>query len=157
LQTTDATPIGDDGCSTSPEITTTLGDDMSVDDRTRNDLYRKLESVLGAEEANTLMAHLPPTTWRDLATRADVEHLGIALRAETHALGTELRSEIQTLGTELRSEIHALGTELRSEIQTLGTELRAEMVTAVNRQIKWLITFGAAWTTLLLAAAQLIA
>jgi hypothetical protein len=108
---------------------------MSVDDRTRNDLYRKLESVLGAEEANTLMAHLPPTTWRDLATRADVEHLGIALRAETHALGTELRSEIQTL----------------------GTELRAEMVTAVNRQIKWLITFGAAWTTLLLAAAQLIA
>ncbi len=119
---------------------------MSVDDRTRNDLYRKLESVLGAEEANTLMAHLPPTTWRDLATRADVEHLGIALRAETHALGTELRSELQTLGT-----------ELRSEIQTLGTELRAEMVTAVNRQIKWLITFGAAWTTLLLAAAQLIA
>ena len=108
---------------------------MSDDDRTRNDLYRKLESVLGAEEANTLMAHLPPTTWRDLATRADVEHLGIALRAETHALGTELRSEIQTL----------------------GTELRAEMVTAVNRQIKWLITFGAAWTTLLLAAAQLIA
>ncbi len=144
---------------------------MSVDDRTRNDLYRKLESVLGAEEANTLMAHLPPTTWRELATRPDVDHLGIALRAEIQALGTELRAEIQTLGTELRAEIQALdtnidnlGTELRAEIQTLdtkidnlGTELRAEMVTAVNRQIKWLITFGAAWTTLLLVATQLLA
>jgi hypothetical protein len=104
---------------------------MSVDDRTRNDLYRKLESVLGAEEANTLMAHLPPTTWRELATRPDVDHLGIALRAE-----------IQTLNT---------------KIDNLGTELRAEMVTAVNRQIKWLITFGAAWTTLLLVATQLLA
>jgi hypothetical protein len=137
---------------------------MSVDDRTRNNLYRKLESVLGTEEANTLMAHLPPTTWRDLATRADVDHLGIALRAEIQTLdtkidhlGTELRAEMQTLGTELRSEMQTLGTELRAEMQTLGTELRAEMVTAVNRQIKWLITFGAAWTTLLLAATQLIA
>ena len=41
---------------------------MSVDDRIRNDPYRKLESVLGTEEANTLMVHLPPTTSRDLAT-----------------------------------------------------------------------------------------
>ena len=86
-------------------------------------------------------------------------------------LGTELRAEMQTLdtkidnlGTELRSEMQTLGTELRAEMQTLdtkidnlGTELRAEMVAAVNRQIKWLITFGAAWSTLLLAAAQLIA
>ena len=53
--------------------------------------------------------------------------------------------------------MQTLGTELRSEMQTLGTELRSEMVTAVNRQIKWLIAFGAAWTTMLLTATQLIA
>ena len=126
---------------------------MSVDDRNRNDLYRRLEAVLGAEEANTLMAHLPPTTWRELATRADVEHLGIALRAEMHGLATELRSEMQSLRTELRSEMQALDTK----VDNLGTELRAEMVNGVNRQIKWLIGFGATWTTALLAATQLLA
>jgi len=114
---------------------------MSVDDRTRNSLYRKLESVLGTEEANTLMAHLPPTTWRDIATRADVDHLG-----------TELRSEMQTLGTELRSEMQTLNTR----VDTLGTELRSEMLHGVNRQIKWLMTFGAAWTTVLLTATQML-
>ena len=125
---------------------------MSVDDRTRNSLYRKLESVLGTEEANTLMAHLPPTTWRDIATRADVDHLGIALRSEMQTLGTELRSEMQTLSTELRSEMQTLNTR----VDTLGTELRSEMLHGVNRQIKWLMTFGAAWTTVLLTATQML-
>jgi hypothetical protein len=33
--------------------------------------------------------------------------------------------------------------------------LRAEMVEGVNRQIKWLVTFAAAWTSLLLAVVRL--
>ena len=32
---------------------------MVIDERSRLDLYRRLEEVLGAEEADTLMSHLP--------------------------------------------------------------------------------------------------
>ena len=42
---------------------------MPIDDRTRRNLHRKLEAVLGPEEADTLMAHLPPVTWNDIATK----------------------------------------------------------------------------------------
>jgi len=55
---------------------------MAVDDRTRLNLHRKLESVLGPEEADTLMAHLPPTTWQDIATKDDLRVLGAEIRAE---------------------------------------------------------------------------
>lgn len=60
---------------------------MAVDDRTRLNLHRKLEAVLGNDDADTLMAHLPPVTWQDVATKADVE-------AACDRLGDRLRTEI---------------------------------------------------------------
>ncbi|HSH10347.1 MAG TPA: hypothetical protein VLA10_01060, partial [Ilumatobacter sp.] len=86
---------------------------MPVDDRTRLNLHRKLEAVLGREEADNLMAHLPPVTWNEVATKDDLT-----------TLGTTLRGEIQNMGTELRSEMQAMGTTLRGEMQTIRTELR---------------------------------
>lgn len=45
---------------------------MAIDERARHQLHRKLEQVLGADEAATLMAHLPPVGWADVATKHDV-------------------------------------------------------------------------------------
>ena len=44
---------------------------MAIDERTRHQLYLRLEEVLGDEEANTLMEHLPPVGWADVATKQD--------------------------------------------------------------------------------------
>jgi hypothetical protein len=45
---------------------------MVVDDRSRHELYRRLEEVLGLEAATTLIEHLPPVGWADVATKADL-------------------------------------------------------------------------------------
>ena len=100
---------------------------MPVDDRTRLNLHRKLEAALGREEADTLMAHLPPVTWNEVATKADLA-----------ALGSNLR------------------TQLGAEMQTGFATLRAEFTEGMNRQIKWLVTFAAAWTSLLVTLARFI-
>ena len=118
---------------------------MPVDDRTRLNLHRKLEAVLGSEEADTLMAHLPPVTWDEVATKDDLD-----------TLGTTMRAEMRVLGTELRTEMHTMGTELRTEMQVGFATLRAELIEGTNRQIKWMVTFAAAWTTVLVAAVRLI-
>jgi len=55
---------------------------MPVDERARHLLYRKLEAVLGPEEAGTLMGHLPPAGWADLATKRDLEILEHRLTAK---------------------------------------------------------------------------
>jgi hypothetical protein len=43
---------------------------MGVDERARQRLYRRLEEILGPEEAGTLMNPLPSTGLSDLATFA---------------------------------------------------------------------------------------
>jgi hypothetical protein len=63
---------------------------MAFDDRTRLQLHRRLEEVLGAEEAETLMEHLPPVGWRDVATKRDLDSLRAELRVDLGELRIEM-------------------------------------------------------------------
>lgn len=49
---------------------------MAVDDRARHHLHGRLDEVLGADAAATLMGHLPPTGWGDVVTQ---EYLDLRL------------------------------------------------------------------------------
>ncbi len=100
---------------------------MAISEEARHRLFGRLEAVLGAEEAATMMAHLPPMGWGEVSTRHDVEGLGVALRGEMAVLGAELRSEMAQLGGELRSDM----AELRGDVAGLRGEmagLRGEMI-----------------------------
>lgn len=64
---------------------------MTVDHASRDQLYRSAVEALGREEAETLMAPLPPVDWSELATKHDLEvmehrllsHVDRALRLQT--------------------------------------------------------------------------
>jgi hypothetical protein len=62
---------------------------VAITEEGRHRLYQRLEELLGAHEATTLMEHLPPVGWADVATKRDVENLGNVLRVE---FARELRS-----------------------------------------------------------------
>jgi hypothetical protein len=63
---------------------------MTVDERARHQLYRRLEEVLGIQEAGTLMAQLPPVSVQDLATKQDLEILEHKLTAKMEHLARRL-------------------------------------------------------------------
>ena len=74
---------------------------MAIDERARHQLYLRLEEHLGAEAATTLMEHLPPTGWADVATKRDLDQLAdrlnAELRAELHqALSEQTRAVVLT-------------------------------------------------------------
>ena len=48
---------------------------MAVDERSRHELYLRLEQTLGTTEADTLMSMLPPVGWADVATKHDLNAL----------------------------------------------------------------------------------
>jgi hypothetical protein len=60
---------------------------MAVDEGSRHRLFRKLDQVLGTEEASTLMTLLPPAgfNWSQLVTKDDLRSSIDSLRHELHA------------------------------------------------------------------------
>ena len=73
---------------------------MAIDERTRHQLFLRLEDVLGPEEASILMEHLPPVGWADVATKRDLDHLRTELRAEFRAdLQEGLREQAHRFAT----------------------------------------------------------
>jgi len=143
---------------------------MSITDRQRLKLLRTLETVIGPEDAGTLMDHLPPVTWANVATVDHVSSVGhqtaTALRGEMQVLSTQLRSEMKQLGTELRTEMNQLGVQLRGEMNQLGIEprsevdqhgsrLKAAIERGFRRQILALGTLGTAWFAIATTILQL--
>jgi putative hemolysin len=57
---------------------------MQIDERTRREMYERLEEVLGASAADALMEHLPPVGWADVAAKHDLGALEHRLVAQMH-------------------------------------------------------------------------
>ena len=57
---------------------------MQIDERSRREMYERLEAVLGATTADALMEHLPPVGWADVATKTDLSVLEHRLLAQVH-------------------------------------------------------------------------
>jgi hypothetical protein len=132
---------------------------MSITDRQRLKLLRTLETVIGPEDESTLMDHLPPVTWANVAT---IDHVSVvgdqttkALRGEMQVLSTQLRSEMHTLSTELRGELNELRVELQSEIAGQVARLEVTVERGFRRQVLALVTLGTAWFAIATTILQL--
>ena len=102
---------------------------MAITEKSRHELYRRLEEILGPDEATTLMEHLPPVGWADVATKDDLHSLETRLEASIHVLGSDLRTEIAGLASDLRTEMAGLAIDLRTEMANLAIEMHSTLRT----------------------------
>ncbi|MDP9405741.1 MAG: hypothetical protein M3O86_03945 [Actinomycetota bacterium] len=114
---------------------------MAVDERARFELYERLEGALGTEAATTLLDHLPPVGWADVATKRDLDQLEQRTDARFEALESRIDDRIEACE------------------QRLLAAFRGELVAAVVGQTRTTI-FALAGTVvsvggLVLAAARL--
>lgn len=63
-----------------------------ITEEARHRLYQALEQELGHEEATTLMEHLPPVGWADVATKRDLELVETKFEAALHREISSLKS-----------------------------------------------------------------
>ena len=96
---------------------------MVIDEGARHRLFRRLEEVLGPDEAEVLMRHLPPVGWADVATKQDL----LATRQDfaNQLAATEGRLRAETHG--IRAEIHGV----RAEIHEVSKKDLRKMVTTI--------------------------
>ncbi|MBK5221591.1 MAG: hypothetical protein JJE52_01685 [Acidimicrobiia bacterium] len=109
---------------------------MAITEQNRHELYQRLEEILGPDKANTLMEHLPPVGWAQVATKDDLLHLETRLDNKIDRLDTKLTGQIDRLDTKiggtdtrLTGQIHRLDTKIGS----IETRLRSEIVAAESR------------------------
>jgi hypothetical protein len=80
---------------------------MSVDERSRHQLYQRLQEVPGTEEATTLMEHLPPGRASRVATKDDLEALENRLLSEIHRTARTLTISLTTIMAVLNGIVFA--------------------------------------------------
>ena len=123
---------------------------MAVDERSRHELYRRLEDVLGPEAATTLIEHLPPVGWADVATRHDLAGLEqrIDLRLDrvyerfnqVDERFNRVDESIEAASADLRATFEH---ELRAQSSSFGHELRAQTTTMVFGLVGVVLTMAA--------------
>lgn len=82
---------------------------MAIDEKSRHELYLKLEAVLGGREATTLMEHLPPVGWADVATKNDLLQLKNELKSDFRAeLADRLSAQTRTMMLAMSTQLVAV-------------------------------------------------
>ena len=110
---------------------------MAVDERSRHQLYLKLEEVLGPEEATVLMEYLPPVGWADVATKRDLDAHAVATKRELDALAAALNDMREQMVTKV--ELERFGHELTA---TFRGELLAQTRIMVFALVSAVLTMG---------------
>jgi len=87
---------------------------VAITEKSRHELYQRLEKILGPDEATTLMELLPPVGWADVATKEDLHQLESRIDLRFENLESKLNAELANVRTEMAN----LAAEFHSTMRT---------------------------------------
>jgi len=96
---------------------------MVLDERARHELFLRLQQVLGAAPAETLMELMPPVGWADVATKRDLDALEERLELRFQIMDQRFETMEHKLMAAFRKEmLDRVTTQTRTLIiANLGT------------------------------------
>jgi hypothetical protein len=128
---------------------------MAVDERSRQALYAKLQEVLGAEEATTLIEYLPPVGWSDVATKRDLDNLAVATKRDLDNVAVATKRDLAELAAANRHEHEQLALSWRLELESTTTDLRREIHSEIRSLMIFMSSLFVALAGVAFAAARL--
>ena len=112
---------------------------MAVDERSRHELYRRLEEVLEPEAATTLIEHLPPVGWADVATKHDLTALEERMELRFDRM-EERFNVVEERFNGVNDRINASSSDLRASLEH---ELRKQTTTMMFGLVGVVMTMAA--------------
>lgn len=82
-------------------------------------MYVRLEEVLGARVAATVMEHLPPVGWADVATKRDLDAFQAAMTSDLDGMRAATARDLEALGLRFERECERVRAEMRREFNRL--------------------------------------
>ena len=89
---------------------------MSVTERSRHELFKKLEKVLGMEDAGTLMDLVPPMGWGDMATKRDLDEFTVATKRDIDEFRVATKRDIDEFRVATKRDMDLLKSDLKDEL-----------------------------------------
>jgi hypothetical protein len=117
---------------------------MAISEASRHEMHVKLEEVLGAQVANTVMEHLPPVGWADVATKRDLDANQVLMKRDLEAQNVLMKRDLAAQTALLEGRFERIELQFRSE-------LRGE----INRLMLWQFPTMVTLLALAFAAAKL--
>jgi hypothetical protein len=121
---------------------------VTITEESRDRLYQRLKEAVGETEATTLMEHLPPVGWADVATKTDVDYVRTATKSDLDHLRevmnlrfTAVESEMDRRFTEVARRFDEQDAKFatKADIADLRTELhktlRAHTFTIIGAMV----------------------
>ncbi|MEY4634193.1 MAG: hypothetical protein RLZ18_1565, partial [Actinomycetota bacterium] len=118
---------------------------MAISQAKRTELHQELREKLTVDTADTLMDHLPPDGWSEVAMKSDLRTLEVAMKSDLHTLEVAMKSDLTSLEVALRSEMKAIEHALKSDIAALQAaillmeeRINSKIATLIAKQNKWM-------------------
>ncbi len=122
---------------------------MPITEECRYQLYKRLEDTLGSDDANTLMEHLPPVGWADVATKSDL----FVLRDHVDAEITLLRNHVDAEVAGLSRDVRHLEARMDLRFEALEHRFDGALASGLHRQFVQILASVAALQTVTLTLA----
>ena len=94
---------------------------MTITEAQRFEMHLGLRDKLGDDVANTLMEHLPPSGWSDVARTHDIDRLDDRISS----LETRLDDRISSEAIRLDSRIDSLEERMKTEFASVHRDLES--------------------------------
>lgn len=127
---------------------------MSTSESKRLALREKLAEALGSETAGTLMEHIPPERWDELATKTDLRQMADLLRKERQADLKQLQGKMHEQFGKMHEQfgmVHEQFGKVHKEVGTMqarSAEQQTQLTAMMTNQHR---------TTMLMLAGVLVA
>jgi hypothetical protein len=105
---------------------------MAITEERRHRMYSTLEDVMGHDDATTLIDHLPPVGWADVATKHDLAVLKDDLRALEDRLEQRFEALEHRIEAKLHREISSMKSLVITSIVASNATVAGVIVAAVN-------------------------
>ena len=99
---------------------------MSISQAKRTELHQELREKLTVDTADTLMEHLPPGGWGEVATKSDIESLRVATKTDIELLRVATQRDIAELKAAAQQDIAELKAATQADIAELKAETQSE-------------------------------
>ena len=97
---------------------------MAISEQSRHELHGRLADVIGPDAAATLMEHLPPVGWADVATKRDLD-----------AMAAVTKRDLDMFKADIDHRFDALEASLDHRFEVYEQRFRDDMHEAINKAL----------------------